>query len=105
MSKTFNVARILKESVVVSFADYLSLGSLFLITVLINRYYGTVRLGEFSLVYAIAQISVMSLGAGFSAILRRDVALDASQSSTYVATVLRIRAIVVVLCLLTAAVV
>lgn len=103
MSSGFDVTRIVKESIVVSVTDYLSFGALFLINVFVNRKYGTDELGTFSLCFTVAQLSVLSLGAGFSAILRRDVALDSARTSTYVVTILRIRAILVGACVAVAA--
>ncbi|MEO6133543.1 MAG: polysaccharide biosynthesis C-terminal domain-containing protein, partial [Ginsengibacter sp.] len=91
--------RIFKESVFVTFTDYLSFGVLFLITIFINKFYDTSQLGLFTLIYTIAQITVMSFGSGFSGILRRDVSIDPSLSTSYISNLLKIRGSVVLLSL------
>ena len=97
ISATFK--RIFKESVLVTLTDYLSFGILFAITIALNKYYGTVELGVFTLIYTIAQITVMSLGSGFSGILRRDVSIDNSQATSYIQHILKIRGVIVMLSL------
>lgn len=95
VSATLN--RIFKESVLVTFTDYLSFGVLFLITIFINKFYDTTQLGLFTLIYTIAQITVMSFGSGFSGILRRDVSIDPSLSAPYISNILKIRGLIILL--------
>jgi O-antigen/teichoic acid export membrane protein len=91
---------IFKESILVTITDYISFGVLFFITIFINKFYGTEHVGIFSLIYAISQITVMSLGSAFSNILRRDVSIDPSLSLTYINNILKIRGAVLLLSLL-----
>lgn len=99
MKVSSTLHRIFKESVFVTFTDYLSFGVLFLITIFINKFYDTSQLGLFTLIYTIAQITVMSFGSGFSGILRRDVSIDPCLSTTYISNLLKIRGSIVLLSL------
>lgn len=92
--------RIFKEGVLVTFTDYLSFGVLFLVNVFINKYYGTLQVGIFTLIYTIAQITIMSMGSGFSAILRRDVSINHELSTSYIISILQIRALILIVSLL-----
>ena len=85
----------LVEGVLVSIGDYLSYGVLFIITLLINRYYGTAQLGTFTLAVTISQIAILPLSSGFSGILRREVATTPALSSKYVTAVLQLRSIII----------
>ncbi len=98
-SQGFHLRKIVSESLFVSFTDYIYLGVLFGITVLVNRAYGTYQLGVFSLVAAVSQISIMSLGSGFSAILRRDVSTESHRAREYVVHILCLRAGILLSCL------
>jgi O-antigen/teichoic acid export membrane protein len=58
----------------VSAGTYSMYAAMFGVTVIINRGYGTAELGRFGFAWAVAQLLVQSLVAGFTAILKRNVA-------------------------------
>jgi O-antigen/teichoic acid export membrane protein len=99
---SLNGKRLVTESVIVSFTEYLMLGSLFLINVLLNRYYNTSTLGDFSFSYSVAQIAIMGLGGAMSPILRREILEQKQSSAVIVCNVLQIRAFFSVLFVLVA---
>lgn len=82
---------LLKESAIVSFTEYLMLGSLFLTNVFLNRYYNTSSLGDFTFSYTVAQIVIMGIGGALTPILRREILNDNQNSATIVSNLIQIR--------------
>ena len=68
---------------------YVSYGSLFAISVLVNRALGTAELGRYGIALAVGQLAVQSVTGGFSALLKRDASVAparaAALASVYVA--------------------
>ncbi len=54
---------------------YISYGSLFAVSVLVNRVLGTAELGRYGVALAVGQLAVQSVTGGFSALLKRDVSV------------------------------
>ncbi len=83
--------KFLKESFLVSVTEYLMLGTVFVINILLSRYYDLIALGTFSFCYAISQIAVLGLGSGLSLILRRELSLEPERFNPYIKVVLKLR--------------
>ncbi len=82
---------IIKESLLVASAEYFMLGALFIINILVTRYYGLGELGVFNFTYAVAQIAILGIGSSFSLILRRDLTLFPERQVKYVRSILKLR--------------
>lgn len=83
--------KFLKESFLVSTTEYLMLGTVFVINILLSRQYDLTELGIFNFCYAISQIAVLGLGSGFSIILRRELSLSTEKFNAYIHVVLKLR--------------
>jgi O-antigen/teichoic acid export membrane protein len=79
------------ETLIVGGGRYVANGSLLAFSILLNRAAGTAELGRFSLGLAIAQIGILTVGNAFSAILRRDVAVDTTRAAQYTGNILVLR--------------
>lgn len=99
-TKYFNSKTFLKESFLVSTTEYLMLGVVFIINILLSRFYHLGDVGVFNFCYAIAQIAVLGIGSSFSLILRRDITLRSNKLKKYIATVIKLRGILLLLILL-----
>ncbi len=95
-----NLRKLFKESLIVSFTEYFTLGTLFLTIILINRYFGNEVMADFNLCYGIAQIAVIGAGGAFSAIIRRDISLEAKPGIRFVYNVLELRLGLIIISLL-----
>lgn len=75
--------------------------AMFVVTILINRGYGTAELGRFGLAWAVAQITVQTAVSGFGAIHKREVAYGKRRLEQLVAETLAVRlvSIIMVVCL------
>ena len=69
------LASLAADVAVVGGGVYVSYGALFLVGVLVNRTLGTAELGRYGVALAVGQIAVLSVTDGFSAVLKRDVAV------------------------------
>ena len=49
----------LTEAFLVSFTEYLMLGAIFIVNIILNKTYGTASLGEFNVGYSLSQILTM----------------------------------------------
>lgn len=83
--------KILGESAIVSGTEYFAFGVIFFTSLLINRNYGTIELGNYNLAITIAQLLILSIGGAFSIILRRDITLFPTKLSLYTNQVFFIR--------------
>lgn len=96
---------LLKEGAIVSITEYLMLGSLFGINIIINRGFGTAALGDFTFAYTIAQIIIMGIGGAFSPLLRREIVLQNNElANKFIVSVLQLRIYVIVICCILCAV-
>ena len=89
-----------KENIWVIFTEYLWLFSIFIISLLYNRYYGTASLGVFSYGTAVSQIAILGLGSAFSNLIMRDVGTNSKLNKVYLKKVLQIRGSIIVITLL-----
>jgi PST family polysaccharide transporter len=87
----------LRDTFFVAFADYIAYGIIFVLTILINRNYGTTELGYFSFAYAFSTLLIYSVNGAFSAIIKRDVAVYPERSGEYVGSFLTLRVTVTVI--------
>lgn len=97
---TPGLLRLFKESTLVGFTEYATLGALFLANIFVNRFYGNDELGVFSLCYAIAQIAIVGTGSAFSAILRRDVSLIQKANDIYIRNINQLKIGLLLFCFL-----
>ena len=63
---------------------YVSYGSLFAVSVLVNRTLGTAELGRYGVALAVGQLAVQSVTGGFSALLKRDVSVAPGRAADLV---------------------
>lgn len=78
--------RFIRDTFAVATGDYFAYGVMFVLTVLVSRTFGASELGRFSLGFAISSILILSTNNGFSAILKRDVAVKRSRAPEYTGT-------------------
>jgi PST family polysaccharide transporter len=83
-----------RDTIAVAVGDYFTYVVTFILTILVNRAFGTVELGRFSLAVAISSVLILSTNNGFSAILKRDVAVDRSRASAYTGTFWAVRLLI-----------
>lgn len=94
------VPSLFKEGAIVSFTEYLMLGALFGINIILNRYYDTATLGTFTFSYTIAQISMIGIGGALTPLLRREIVSKSDSSTRFIINVLQLRVILLIFCLL-----
>ena len=94
------VPSIFKEGAIVSFTEYLMLGALFGINIILNRYYDTAALGTFTFAYTIAQISMIGIGGALTPLLRREIVTQSDSTTKFIINVLQLKIMLLVLCLL-----
>ncbi len=87
----------LRDTLFVAFADYLSYGAIFVLTILINRYFGTAELGHFSFAFALSALLLYSINGAFSAIIKRDVSVNPELAGRYIGSFLLLRVVVTIL--------
>lgn len=85
-----------KEGAIVSFTEYLMLGALFGINIILNRYYNTAALGTFTFAYTIAQISMIGIGGALTPLLRREIITQSDGATNYIINVLQLKVILLV---------
>jgi PST family polysaccharide transporter len=85
-----------RDTVAVAAGDYFAYSVNFILTILVNRAFGTLELGRFSLAVAISSVLILSTNNGFSAILKRDIAVDYSRASAYTGTFWTLRLLILV---------
>ena len=83
-----------RDTFAVATGDYFAYGVMFVLTVLVSRTFGASELGRFSLGFAISSILILSTNNGFSAILKRDVAVDRSRAPEYTGTFWALRILI-----------
>jgi O-antigen/teichoic acid export membrane protein len=91
----------LKDTFLVLIAEYFYYGVLFLIGILISRYFGDIEFGNYNLVFSVAQICILTLGSGFSIILRREIALNKDCGSILIRKIIILRLITILISLVT----
>ncbi len=97
--------RTVVESLWVSAGTYALYGAMFVVSILVNRVWGTAELGRFGMAWAVAQLTVQSGVAGLSALHRRDVAYGKTPVVNLVAHTLGLRSTTLAGLLVTAALV
>jgi O-antigen/teichoic acid export membrane protein len=90
------VGRLARESLLVSGASYAAYGCLLVFTILLTRFHGAAELGRFALAFAASQLLIESLSSGFSAVLRRDIAVAPDRATVYTGNFLLLRGAAVV---------
>lgn len=85
-----------KEGAIVSFTEYLMLGALFGINIILNRYYNTAALGTFTFAYTIAQISMIGIGGALTPLLRREIITQSDGVTNFIINVLQLKVILLV---------
>lgn len=90
----YSKQKFLKETFWVSFTEYLMLGVIFLVNVLLNRAYATKDVGDFNVVYSLSQIVFFGIGGVFTPILRRDLTLK--DNNSLIKNVFNLRLIILV---------
>ena len=94
------IPALFKEGAIVSFTEYLMLGALFGINIILNRYYDTAALGTFTFAYTIAQISMIGIGGALTPLLRREIVTQSDSTTKFIINVLQLKIMLLVLCLL-----
>ena len=79
------------ESLWVSGGAYAVFGAMFIVSLVINRRYGTAELGNFGIAWAAAQLATQAATSGLSAIHRREVSYVRSRAAELVAKTLTLR--------------
>ncbi|MDC0909159.1 hypothetical protein OAQ21_03460 [Flavobacteriales bacterium] len=80
-----------------SFTEYLMLGAIFSVNIILNRTYGTASLGEFNVGYSLSQIIILGFLSSFSPLLRREITINVKKSISYVSDIFHFRIQVLVL--------
>ncbi len=85
------LAALAADVAVVGGGVYVSYGALFVVGVLINRTLGTAELGRYGVALAVGQLAVQSVTDGFSALLKRDVAVAPARAAEITGTYLALK--------------
>ncbi len=86
-----------KKIILVLSAEYINLGVLFVINILISRNYGITEMGFFNMSYAFSQVFIVGIGGAFSPIIRRDITNNPQSALFYINKVLAIRCVIIAL--------
>ena len=100
LNKIKSNSKIIKEGLLVSITEYFMLGTIFFVTIFLNRFYGSDVLGDFSFSYSLSQIIIFGIGTAFSPLLRRELTLSLKNKNNLINNILHYRIILLALVLL-----